>query len=874
MPGRERESRNVPEIPQLSFRISPIVLDSAGSETPLRATVSCRDRKAIAYEVVPDRLRQSLEEKLDSLVRSLPLERKVTLLTGADAWGLHPEPAIGLRRMVVSDGPAGVRGVAFDERDTSVSVPSPTSLAASWNEDLVARIGGLLAAEARRKGVDVVLAPTINLHRSPLGGRHFECYSEDPLLTARIGIAYVRGLQDRGVGATLKHYVANDSETERFTLEARIGERALRELYLAPFEQIVAEAGPWLVMAAYNAVNGPTMTESPLLAEPLKGEWGFDGVVVSDWFATRSTDASGRAALDLAMPGPDSPWGEQLVEAVKEGRVPESTVDDKVRRLLRLAARVGALESVPPAAPAIVQPSQEEVAALVREAAAAGMVLLRNVGPLLPLSASSLRRVAVIGPNARDARIQGGGSAYVSPVSSVSPLDGLRATLGAGVEVAHAVGVHGRDELDPLSAAHSADPETGEPGLRLRLLDGEGRVLRSERRLLGRLLSFASELPPGVAKVELAARYRASEPGLYRVGVGGVGHFQLFADDSPILDETIAAESDDLGAAFLGPPQRYREVELAEGQELELRATHEVELFSLGVSLLLGARLPRRSPEQELEQALALAKDADVAIVVVGTNERVESEGWDRHSLALPEGQAELVERVAQANPRTVVVVNSGGPVELPWREKVPAVLLSWFPGQEFGSALADILLGRVEPGGRLPTTWGANQEDVPVLDTQPVDGVLEYREGLHIGYKAWLRAGSEPAYPFGYGLGYTSWEYEGLSLPASAPEGEGVVATVRVRNSGGRRGREVVQVYLSREQSAVERPALWLAGFAGVEAEPGETVEVQVTLEHRAFQYWSADGWRTEPGSYTAHAGRSVLDLRLAGELSVGASG
>jgi beta-glucosidase len=817
---------------------------------------------------MPGVLQPALEERLESLLRLLPLERKVALLTGSDAWGVGPERAIGLRRVVVSDGPAGVRGVAWDERSTSVSVPSPTALAASWNEKLVERIGALLAAEARRKRVDVVLAPTVNLHRSPLGGRHFECYSEDPLLTGRIGSAYVRGLQAEGVGATVKHYVANDSETERLTMEARIDERALRELYLAPFEQIVKEARPWLVMAAYNAVNGPTMTENPLLTEPLKGEWGFDGVVVSDWFAARSSEAAALAGLDLVMPGPSGPWGERLLEAVQEGRVPEEVVDDKLRRLLRLAARVGALEGTEPAP--VAQLTAAEVAALVREAAAAGMVLVRNEGSLLPLSADSLRRLAVIGPNATDARIQGGGSAYVYPLASVSPLEGLRAALGDGVEVVHATGVFGREELDPIASADSVDPETGEPGLRVRLLAQDGDVLRSERRLLARQLWFTDELPAETHRVELSARYRAPVAGLYRIGIGGVGRFRLLADGEEILDAWIEEESANLGASFLGPPQAFAELELSRGQEVELVAGHEVDLTGIGVSLLLGVRRPRRAPEAELAHALELAREADAVVLVVGTNEQVESEGWDRSSLALPAGQAKLVERVAAANPRTVVVVNSGGPVELDWRQQVPAILLSWFPGQEFGIALADVLLGKVEPGGRLPTTWGARQEDVPVLDTQPAEGVLEYHEGLHVGYKAWLRAGREPAYPFGHGLGYTSWIYEALSLPAETPPDEEVVARVRLRNSGGRRGREVVQLYLSRPESAIERPALWLAGFAAVEAEAGETVEVSVPIAARAFSHWAGDRWRTEPGAFRVRAGRSVFELPLEGVVTV----
>ena len=285
---------------------------------------------------------------LEKRVAALSLEQKVRLLTGADVWSLHPEPAVGLRRLVVSDGPAGVRGERWDERDTSANLPSPTALAATWDDARVERLGRLLAAEARGKGVDVLLAPTVNLHRTPYGGRHFECFSEDPLLTGRIGAAYVRGLQSQGVGATVKHFVANDSETDRFTLDARIGERTLHELYLAPFEEIVRDGGVWAVMAAYNGVNGPTMTENPLLRDVLKQEWGFDGVVMSDWFAARSLAAAGAGLLDLVMPGPSGPWGEDLVTAVRAGDVPESAVDDKVLRILRLAARVGALADLPP----------------------------------------------------------------------------------------------------------------------------------------------------------------------------------------------------------------------------------------------------------------------------------------------------------------------------------------------------------------------------------------------------------------------------------------------------------------------------------------------------------------------------------------------
>jgi beta-glucosidase len=815
----------------------------------------------------------ALETRIDALVARLDLERKVRLLTGASAWTTYDEPAAGLRAMVLSDGPAGVRGQVEDERSTSANLPAPTALAATWDEALVERLGRLLAAEARRKHADVLLGPTVNLQRTPLGGRHFECLSEDPLLSGRIGAAYVGGVQAGGVAATAKHYVANDSETDRFTVDVAVDERTLRELYLAPFEQLVRDGGAWVVMAAYNGVNGSTMTESPLLADPLKREWGFDGVVVSDWSATRSTEASARAALDLVMPGPHGPWGGELVGAVRDGRVPQAAVDDKVRRLLRLAARVGALRGVDPAAPAPDRPAAGEVAALLRTAAAAGSVLVRNHAATLPLAADELRRVAVVGPNAAVARTQGGGSVRVTPDHVVSPLDGLRAALvPLGVEVVHALGARIRAGLEPLTAARVSDPETGEPGLRLRFLDADGAVLRSERRTAGKLVWAWDDLPGQAATVELAARLRAAADGVHAFGVVGVGHFRLAVGGTVLVDEHLRPESDDVGAMSLTPARRSGRLPLRSGQEVELAVRYRPDPAFPAARMTLGVEVPAPPDDEELEHAVARARDADAAVVVVGTTEEIESEGFDRASLALPGRQDELVRRVAAANPRTVVVVNTGGPVALPWRDEVPAILLSWFGGQELGNALADVLLGRVEPGGRLPTTWGAREQDVPVLQTRPVGGRLHYGEGIHVGYRAWARAGAVPAFPFGHGLGYTTWSYERVVAPATVAAGEDLVARVRLRNSGRRTGREVVQAYLSRESSAVERPAVWLAGFAVVEARPGETVTAEIRVGARAFQHWSVDAhrWEAEPGGFELTAGRSVADRPLATRLQV----
>jgi beta-glucosidase len=799
-----------------------------------------------------------MSQDLDALVAKLNLEQKVRLLSGADWWTLHPEPAVGLRPIALSDGPVGVRGTRHEETDPSANLPSATAIAASWDLALVARLAELLAAEARRKGVDVVLGPTINLHRSPRGGRHFECYSEDPLLTAKLGTAYVRALQARGVGATPKHYVANDSEDDRFIVDVRVDERTLREVYLRPFEDMVREGGAWLVMAAYNGVNGATMTENRLLSAPLKREWGFDGVVVSDWFAARSTVDAGNAALDLVMPADNSPWGDQLVAAVRDGFVSELAIDDKVRRVLRLAARVGALAGSEPAAPPPDPVDGPASAALLREAAAAGAVLVSNRDGVLPLRPAGLRRVAVIGPHAAQARTQGGGSAEVHPAYTVSPLAGLRRGLAGQAEVVYAAGVQLAEGLTPVTRPLAAD-------VLVELLAADGSVLRADRRLSGRLRYNSGDLPASTARLCTSTRLRADEPGEWRFGFTGIGQFTLAVDGELVLDE--AAYPDDVNpvSAFADPPQRAVTRTLAAGEAVDLVLTYDMAPGAPAALCSLGYERPARDAAAELAAAAAAAQDADVAVVVVGTTERVETEGFDRGSLALPGGQNELVRAVAAANPRTVVVVCAGSPVEMPWRDEVAAVLLTWFGGQELGNAVADVLLGAVEPGGRLPTTWPATEADVPVLSTTPIEGRLEYTEGVHIGYRAWLRAGRQPAYPFGFGLGYTTWEYEHLVV-------DGMTARVTVRNTGGRAGKEVVQAYLSRPGGAVERPVRWLAGFAVARAEPGESVTVDVSLDARAFAYWSVDAqaWVAEPGSFTLSVGRHVLDTPLTGEVPV----
>ncbi|MEU9100996.1 glycoside hydrolase family 3 C-terminal domain-containing protein [Streptomyces sp. NPDC048361] len=805
------------------------------------------------------------DDELDRLLDKLTLRAKVALLTGADTWSTAAEPAVELRSWVMSDGPAGVRGPSWDERHTAVLLPSATALAATWDEPLVERLGALLALEARRKGVHVVLAPNLNLHRSPLGGRHFECFSEDPELTGRIGAALVRGIQAHGVAATAKHFVANDSETDRLSVDVRVGERALREVYLAPFEAAVA-AGARFVMAGYNSVNGTTATASPLLDGVLRGEWGFDGVVVSDWGAVRATRPAARGGLDLVMPGPEGVWGEALVRAVEAGEVAPEAVDEKVRHLLRQSHWLGALGPPRPRARAGLRPGRTR--ALLRRAVAAGTVLLAN-GGVLPLDPDGLVSVAVIGAHAVRTRTQGGGSAGVFPHTEVGFLDGIQARLRGRAKVVHVPGPAPAGPPPPLDGTWCTAPDSAFPGIVLRVLDAGGRELHRELRSSARQLE--PPVPPGAHTVEISARLHPPETGRWTLGIAGFGRMSLRLDGRDVLAGDFPQETDDPALVHVTPPLHTAGVHLAAGSTPVLVARRELAPGS-GRAVVVSAAPPAPEAVAAVAAAGRAAGRADVAVVVVGTTEYDECEGRDRTSLTLGPEQDALVREVAAANARTVVVVNSGGPVEMPWRNEVGAVLLSWFPGQEGGTALADVLFGRAEPGGRLPTTWPAVLTDAPVTDLRPVDGRLTYTEGVHVGHRGWLRSARTPAYWFGHGLGYTTWSYEELTGPDEVRAGDAFTVRVRVRNTGTRTGREVVQVYLARPGAAVEHPERWFAGHAAVCARPGETVTARVEVPARLLRHWDEEGgeWRVESGPCRVLAGRSAGDVPLWRDLEV----
>ncbi len=791
---------------------------------------------------------------LDELLSRLGLKAKVRLLTGAAMFTLHGDEAVGLAPMAFSDGPTGVRGVEFARGPKASLLPNATLLSSSWSEEVAEEVGGLLAEEAQRQRVHVVLGPTINLHRTPLGGRLFEAYSEDPFLTGRFAAAYVRGLQAQGVGACLKHLVANEAETDRHTVNSVVDERTLREVYLLPFEIAVADADPWSVMAAYNDVDGVPATEHDEVNNGiLKGEWGWSGLLMSDWFATKSAAAAANGGLDLVMPGPAGPWGDALVSAVESGEVSPVVLDDHVRRLLRLASRVGALGTARSWPEALPEPDGDVRRDQLTRLAAGGMTVLRN-GGALPLASG--RRVALVGRLAVDTTCMGGGSAQVRAPHQVSVADGLSSRLGGSVTVVDGVAV--RSLPRPARPGWLSVPGTGHPGMRVRLLGASGAVLAEE--VTGEsatLVGVEEGLPEPVARVELAA---VVPPGALRVGVLGIADWTVRVADVN-AEPSLTAESDDVGEAVLRPAGWQTDVVLDAPTEIVATATPTSPTGHGLLGLVVEPTPP--SDDEAVAAAVSAAAEADVAVVVVGLTEEQETEALDKTTLALPGRQDELVRAVAASAPRTVVLVNAATPVLMPWRDDVDAILVAGIPGQEGGHAVAAALLGEVEPAGRLVTSYPVADGASPAWEVTPTDGVLRYDEGPFVGYRGYAAGRApEPAYWFGHGLGYGSWEYADAAVTGTVADG--LTVRVALTNTGSRPSREVVQVYYDPEQP--EHPVR-LAGWAPARVEPGGTASVDVRCDPRMWRTWSAasHGWHPRPLS----GGRLLLarglgDIRL----------
>lgn len=786
-----------------------------------------------------------------ALIAALDLPAKVALLTGATSFTLAPEESIGLRELRLSDGPTGVRGLKFSGGRVVALLPNATLLASFWSDEVAYEAGRLLAEEAMAQEIHVVLGPTINLHRTPLGGRLFEAYSEDPLLTGKIAAAYVRGLQDARVGACLKHLVANESETDRNTVDCVIDEATLREVYLLPFEIAAQDGGAWSIMAAYNDVNGLAATEQDHVNNDIvKGEWGYDGLIMSDWFATKSVAPAANAGLDLVMPGPDGPWGDALVAAVRAGEVDEAVVDDKLARLLRLAQRTGALGE-PRAYGTYPAPDSPQRREQLTRLAAQGITVLKNDGDVLPLD--DARTVALIGRHAVETIDMGGGSAQVNPPYQVSVADGLTARLGDKVTVVDGVDVRHRPV--PARGGFLADPETGAPGIRADLYDAAGTLLESRHcPASSTMIGMDDDFTGAVTTAVL--RGRITVGGTVELGAMGVGDWRVTAGHGQAVEYPLAVSGNGFGEEVLTPPLRTDAFEAAAGDVLEARVTRPAD--GPGLYGLLGRAASRESVDV-IDDAVRAAANADVAVVVVGLTEEQETEAVDKSTLHLPGAQDALVEAVAGAARRTVVVVNAATPVVMPWLPRVDAVLWAGLPGQEGGHAVAAALLGDIEPAGRLVTTFPADDEKSPAWSVKPVDGKLVYAEGPFIGYRGHFAGHApEPAFWLGHGLGYGAWEYADTRVVTG---GELAVETT-VTNTGRRESREVVQVYFAPAEA--DQPVR-LAGWASATVPPGGSARVAVPLDDRLWRRWDAasGSWGRLSGAGELLVARGLGDVR-----------
>lgn len=788
---------------------------------------------------VPHMAPDTFSPQVERLLDELTIEEQVSMLAGSNMWNTVPVPRLDIPKYRVSDGPAGVRGSRFDG-PPSMNVPCGTAIAATWDRDLVRSIGELLGREVQAKGARVHLAPTVNLHRTPVGGRNFECMSEDPLLTAITAVEYVKGVQSQGVASCIKHFVANDTEFERMTIDSQVDERTLRETYLVPFERAVTDADVMSVMSAYNRVNGPYAADSVwLLREVLREEWGFAGMVVSDWYGLHSTAEGVLAGCDLEMPGPALHRGDKLLAAVHQGQVPAGLVRECVGNILSVMERTGGLH-VPPG-PETSRDDADDIA-LLRRSAAASFVLLKNDGAALPLGASAaLSTLAVIGPNAATGMVMGGGSAHVTPTQVSHPLNAINAVFPArGVEVRHAPGCNINKKLpeldmrlledvvvdyfataDDLDTAGVAPAQTGTTGTFRIMWSGDPLGRRTANIDFGARISCA--FTPDVG-------------GTWKFSVESVAPVRMFIDDVLVLDNSHL----DRGGSFfgMGKPELICEHDMTAGatSRIVIEVRHHPRGSGLS-GLNIGAMAPVVG--DQLRDAVDLAAQCDATVLVVGTNNDWESEGWDRETLDLPGRQDELIAEVAKVSKRTIVVVNAGSPVAMPWLDAVDAVLFVWFPGQQFGDALADVLTGAVDPGGRLPVTLPRRLEDTPAFEHHPGrNGEAKYLEGRLIGYRWFDTVGREPLFPFGHGLGYSD-----ITIDDAAAGAEHMV-NVTVTNHSDRDGDQVVQVYahrLERDGLPHDEPDQVLVGFVRVRVAARTSANASVLLDERTMRTWDA---------------------------------
>ncbi len=825
--------------------------------------------RAVAQAPLPDS--PAIEAQARALLSKLTLEQKITLIGGNPAtMGTQPMPSIGLPSLRMSDGPVGVRTWG-----PTTAYPSGVSLAASWDPELVRREGVALGKDARARGVNFLLGPGVNIARSPRNGRNFEYFSEDPFLNAAMVVPYVEGVQSQGVIATVKHYDLNNQESLRNTASSDVDERTMREIYLPSFEAAVTKADVGAVMNSYNLINGAYATQNEFInLKVLKGDWGFKGVLMSDWGATHDAVGAANNGLDLEMPDARFMNAQNLLPAIQSGEVKESTIDDKVLRLLRLTLRYRFMDR-PQFDPA---DSTYSVAdrAVALQGALESITLLKNEGHLLPLDPAKVRTIAIVGPNAYPAVTGGGGSSLATPFEPISTLTGIANFLGPKVAVLWDRGLPEATDFFAHTAWSNGVQAETYPST-----DFTGTPIASMLNAINYWRPDTRGPAQHTAQsIRYTADFKADKTGEYLVMAANANR-----DIRKIFIDGKQLENDPLVDGHT--PQSW-ELDLRAGQSIHVQADYvphdSMNHLSLGIAY---------EPDLVTEQARKLASLADVVVVAVGFDRYSEGEGHDR-TFKLPWGQDELIEAMAAANPHTIVTITGGvGTSTSRWLGKVPALLQVYYPGQEGGTAVADILFGKHDPEGKLPVTFDHSWETsasypyfypVPGADTtlhvtepggRQFDYTVEhirYGDRLMVGYRYWTTTGKHSLYPFGFGLSYTTFSFSNLHVPAAARSGSTVTVGFDVTNTGKVEGAEVAQLYVSDPSAKVDRPERELKGFEKVRLAPGETKHVTLYLNARAFSYWDtpAHKWTIDPGRFVIRVGDSSENTSLHADLTL----
>lgn len=813
------------------------------------------------------------EMSVHELVRAMTLKEKVSLLSGLDDWRTVPIDRLGIPSITMTDGPHGVRA-NFEHtaraRDVSTAFPSGVSMAATWNEDLIRRVGSALAEETRALGCHVLLGPCVNIVRHPLAGRNFETYSEDPFLAGRIGVAWVTGVQAQGIGASLKHFACNNQETERMRGSSNLDEQTLREIYLPAFEMIVRHAHPWTVMCAYNRVNGVYASENEhLLREILKHEWRYDGVVVSDWGANHSTILSVKNGLDLEMPGPARHYGDALVQAVLLYQVEQNVVDEAAERVVRLVKRAVESDAASKldAEPKTGSLNTDEHQRLAREVALEAITLLKNDDTLLPLDIEQFRSLAVIGPNAVDLQTVGAGSSFVESPHVAKPLDALRKRLGADFPVEYEKGCDNHEDA-PVIPRDFLKPPAGEgSGMLAEFFEGRtahGRPLLVKNEGVEQWWWGRGPIDRDEYHVRFSGRLRVPEAGTYRLYLENTGVGRLSIADAVLENEASRDPND---------PVTRSDTTIVLEAETDVPLTLELTKSAGDGYLFVALKMERvyaSGEDDRIARAVELAERSGRVVVFAGMAAGYETEGRDRPHMMLPNRQNQLIEAVADANPNTVVVLNAGSPVSMPWIDRVSAVLLVYYPGMEGGEAIADILLGNVSPSGKLPVTFPVRLEDSPAFLQFPGSRDVPYGEGLFVGYRFYDKRDLRVLFPFGHGLTYSEFAFRDLTAPDELVIGDqGFALTVgaTVTNTGTREASETAQLYVALPgDRSVPRPPQELKGFRKVRLKPGESQTVIFELDRRSLSVYDpyTRDWVVTPGEVEIRVGASSRDIRL----------